>query len=148
MKPGKRRPTTETTPQAPALQPEVRIGFSPGAQSQFDGLPAKVRAGLRRKLHEFGENPALGKPLVGPLQGYHRVTYGRVRAIAMQMIASFADGIVVVHVLWVGLRKAGSSDDAYERAAIAALRAGDPDAHAILEQLLQVEMTADGTADE
>lgn len=136
MKQRKRRTTIATTPQAP-VQPAVRLGFSPGARAQFEGLPEKIKTGLRRKLRDFGQNPGLGKPLVGVLQGYHRITYGRLRTIAMRVVASISDGIVLVHVLWVGQRKEGASDDAYERAAIAALRAGEADAHSALELLLQ-----------
>jgi hypothetical protein len=100
-----------------------------------------VRAGLRRKLRDFGENPAIGKPLIGELQGYHRVTYGRVRAISKalpEVVVTIerADGFIVVFVLEVGPRKDGAPDDPYERAAIAALRSGDRDAQTLLEQVI------------
>jgi hypothetical protein len=134
MKPGKRRQTATT----PAAGPTgtVRVGFSPEAKEAFDALPAKWRDGLRRKLYDFGGNPAIGKPLVGALRGYHRVTYGRVRSIA-EAIAKVADGIVIVHVLYLGLRKEGAADDPYELAAAKAIRSGDPDAIEALEKLVQ-----------
>lgn len=135
----KRRPIA-TTPPATTVG-VVRIGFSPSAKVAFDRLPPKVRVGLRRKLYDFGKNPAIGKPLIGELQGYHRVTYGRVRAISKalpEVVATieFADGRIVVFVLEVGPRKDGALDDPYERAAIAALRSGDRDAQTLLEQLI------------
>jgi mRNA-degrading endonuclease RelE of RelBE toxin-antitoxin system len=120
----------------------VRIGFSADAKAAFDKLPAKVRDGLRRKLRDFGTNQAIGKPLVGALQGYHRVTYGRIRAVA-EVIARVADGIVIVHVLHVGLRKEGSASDPYETAAIEALKRGDPEAIALMETLVHQALHAD-----
>lgn len=131
----KRKPRSRATPEAAAKQ-AVRIGFSSGAAAVFKSLSGKVKAGLRRKLRDFGENPALGKPLVGALKGYHRVTYGRVRTVSMRIVASVVDGIVLVHVLHIGLRKDGAADDPYEVAA-AALARHDPDALAALEELVQ-----------
>jgi mRNA-degrading endonuclease RelE of RelBE toxin-antitoxin system len=122
--------------------PLVRIGFSPDARATFERLPAKVRVGLRRKLREFGINPDVGKPLIGELAGYRRVTYGRLRAISKATrpyavaIAKIEGSIVIVHVLTIGARKEGSGDDPYERAAIAALQAGDDEVGALLEQVL------------
>jgi len=131
----KRRPTTGSPKAVPEAM-RVRIGFSPEAKAAFDKLSTKVREGLRRKLRGFGANQAIGKPLVGALQGYHRVTYGRIRAVA-EVIARVADGIVIVRVLHIGLRKEGSPSDPYETAAIEALKRGDPDAIALLEAMVQ-----------
>lgn len=142
MKQRKRR-TEQASPRATVDQTVVHIGFSPSAHAAFRALSVKERAGLRRKLIDFGLNPAIGKPLVGDLQGYHRVTYGRLRAISKAMpqvvatVTTTVAGIVIVHVLEVGPRKEGSEDDPYERAAIAALNANDVDAHALLEQAVQ-----------
>ncbi len=138
MKPPKRRPTQTTVAAAPPGT--VRIGFSPEAKGAFDKLPAKVQTGLRRKLREFGENQTGAKPLVGALKGYHRVTYGRVRSI-VEAIVKIADGIVIVHVLYLGLRKAGAGDDPYEVAAVKALKRGDPDAVEALKVLVQQLLT-------
>jgi mRNA-degrading endonuclease RelE of RelBE toxin-antitoxin system len=120
----------------PAAPPRaVRVGYSPEARAALDALPRKVRDGLRRKLRDFGTNPAIGKPLVGVLQGYHRVTYGRVRSIA-EVIVRVANDLTIVMVLYVGLRKAGAADDPYEVAAIEALKAQDPDAVAAMEAMI------------
>jgi mRNA-degrading endonuclease RelE of RelBE toxin-antitoxin system len=132
----KRKPRpAATTPEA-VPNGTVRLGFSRGASAVCSKLPAKVQTGLRRKLHDFGENPAIGKPLVGPLQGYHRVSYGRIRTVSMRAVVSVSDGIILVHVLHVGLRKEGAADDAYELAT-SALQRGDAEAIQVLEQLLQ-----------
>jgi len=140
--PPKRRPTASSPPAAPSGAGRVRIGLSAGAKAVFDKLPVKVRDGVRRKLHDFGTNQAIGKPLVGTLQGYHRITYGRIRAVA-EAIARVADGIVIVHVLYVGLRKEGSASDPYETAAIEALKRGDPEAIALMEALVHQALHAD-----
>jgi len=132
----KRKPRpAATTPEA-VTNGTVRLGFSRGASAVFNKLPAKVQTGLRRKLHDFGENPAIGKPLVGPLQGYHRVSYGRIRTVSMRAVVSVSDGIILVHVLHVGIRKEGAADDAYE-VATSALQRGDTEAIHVLEQFLQ-----------
>ena len=126
-------------PQAstPAAGPTgaVRLGFAPDAKAVFEKLPAKVHDGLRRKLRDFGANPAVSKPLVCELQGYYRVTYGRMRSIA-EVVAETAEGVVVVHVVYIGLRKEGSARDPYEVAAMAALQRADPDAVALMETLV------------
>jgi mRNA-degrading endonuclease RelE of RelBE toxin-antitoxin system len=133
----------KTVPAATPQQAVVKIGFSPDARAAFERLPAKVQAGLRRKLREFGLNPAIGKPLIADLKGYHRVTYGRLRAISKAVgpyvvaTAKAEGGIIIVHVLEIGPRKEGSGDDPYERAAIAALQAGDREAQALLERTIQ-----------
>ncbi len=136
MKPPKRRPNA-STPQAVPAPGTVRLGFSDVARADFEKLTTKVQKGLRRKLREFATNPAIGKPLVGELQGYRRVTYGRVRSIA-ELIVKVTDRVVIVHHL--GLRKAGSATDPYEAAAVAALNAGDPDAMAAMEALIHQTM--------
>ncbi len=147
MKNPKRRPA-EATAAAPGA---VRVGFSLEAKGAFDKLPAKVQAGLRRKFREFGENRTGAKPLVGALKGYHRVTYGRVRSI-VEAIVKVADGIVIVHVLYLGLRKAGAGDDPYEVAAVKALKRGDPDAvealKVLVQQLLTGQLPADGEGED
>ena len=134
MKRKPRQATAATTPEA-APTGTVRLGFSRGASTVFGALPAKVQVGVRRKLHEFGENPAIGKPLIGALRGYHRVSYGRIRAVSMRAVVSMTDGIILVHVLHVGLRKEGAADDAYELAT-SAVQQGNAEAIEVLEQLI------------
>ena len=132
----KRKPRPPATTPEAAPKGTVRIGFSRGAAAVFGKLPTKVQVGLRRKLHDFGLDPAIGKPLIDELRGYHRVSYGRIRAVSMRAVVSLVDGITLVHVLHVGLRKEGAADDAYELATTA-LRQGSADAIEVLEQLLQ-----------
>jgi hypothetical protein len=135
----KRKRPVKPPPEGAPLAKEVRLGFSPEARAVFDKLPSKLQDGLRRKLREFGVSPAIGKPLVGELFGYHRITYGRVRSISMRVIASVAKSdVVAVMTLYIGLRKAGSADDPYEIAA-AAVRRRDPDAVHAIELMLQQE---------
>jgi len=114
----------------------IRLGFSPAARAAFDSFSNKVRSGIRRKLRDFGEDPAVGKPLVGALQGYHRITYGRVRTVSLRIIAKVEDDLVIVYVLHIGLRKAGASDDPYE-IATAALARQDREALDVLEALVE-----------
>lgn len=60
------------------------------------------------------------KPLVGPLQGLYRITYGRYRAIYSADAGQTAHGDVVVHVtvriIAVGIRKEGDRKDVYRLA--------------------------------
>ncbi len=140
-----KRPPKAATPEAAPTAGTARIGFSPEARAIFDKLPPKVQTGIRRKLFEFAANPAIGKPLVGPLLGYRRVTYARYRTIAMHLIANVARGVVLVHVVEIGLRKQGSEADPYELA-IESLRRGDADAQEALELLVQ-ELQAQDSPD-
>jgi mRNA-degrading endonuclease RelE of RelBE toxin-antitoxin system len=127
----------------PKPQAIARLGFSPDARAAFDRLSEKVRIGLRRKLRELGTNPALGKPLVGDLKGYYRITYGCLRAISKVLApdaattAAVNSDIVIMHVLYIGPRKEGSAGDPYERAAIAALQEGDRAALELLDQIIR-----------
>lgn len=123
---------------------KARIGFAPEARAVFDKLPPKVQAGIRRKLHDFAKNPTVGKPLVGSLHGYRRITYARYRTIAMHLVANLVRGAVLVHVVEIGLRKQGSQDDPYELA-IGSLRRGDTDAQEALELFVQDLQKLDST---
>jgi mRNA-degrading endonuclease RelE of RelBE toxin-antitoxin system len=128
---------------AAAASKAVRLGYSQLAFEFFEKLPAKTQLALERKLRTFGENPAIGKALSKELFGYYRVTVGRIRAIAASSAASsieavlkIENGIVVVYVLYIGQRKAGSKDDPYERA-VQALARGDIDAIEVLRRLVE-----------
>jgi len=134
MKPRKPPATKASQPSSPVNA--VRLGFSQDAQAVYDLLPPKVQSGLDAKLREFGKNPNVGKPLIKTLSGYHRVTYGRIRAISIRSIASVSAGIVVVQTLTIGQRKEGSKNDPYELAT-AALRKRDPEVISALEILVQ-----------
>jgi mRNA-degrading endonuclease RelE of RelBE toxin-antitoxin system len=121
----------------------VRLGYSQAAFEFFEKLPTKTQEALERKLRTFGENPAIGKALSKELFGYYRVTVGRIRAIAassasssIEAILKIENEIVVVYVLSIGQRKAGSKGDPYERTAQALAR-GDSDAIEILRRLVE-----------
>jgi|GEM_PF-5545060 mRNA-degrading endonuclease RelE of RelBE toxin-antitoxin system len=131
MPPPKRRRSQNPIPSA-APKGAARLAFSRAALAEFKKLPEKVQMGLRRKLLDFGITPAIGKPLVGSLKGYHRVTYGRLRTIAT-VSEKAADGAMVVVALHIGLRKEGSQNDPYEVAAAKALKGDDAEARAALE---------------
>jgi mRNA-degrading endonuclease RelE of RelBE toxin-antitoxin system len=140
----KRRPPKAATvpPPSAGASVVVQIGWAPNAREAFDRLPAKAQAGIRRKLEDFGAAGA-GKPLVRGLKGFQRVTYGRLRCIATR-----ADGpIILVYVLEVGLRKAGSDDDAYELAR-RALDSGDPEIVEALNELATGFLSGDVKLDE
>ena len=134
MKP-KRKPRSTASKATPKKNGAVRIGYDREAQAVFDALPAKVQEGLDRKLRDFAANPGLGKPLVGDLLGYHRVLYGRIRTVSLRATAKVVDGLVVVFVLEVGLRKEGSREDPYVLAR-RALKRGDVDAQHAVELIV------------
>jgi hypothetical protein len=120
----------------------VKIGWAPDARAVFDRLSAKAQAGLREKLEDFGRT-GVGKPLVRELKGFTRVTYGRVRCIAKR-----AEGaMIMVYVLEVGLRKARSDDDAYERAT-KALASRDPEIIDALNEMTAGFLAGDINIDE
>ncbi len=87
---------------------KVRIGFVRSADNEFKRLSAKIQKGLLSKLKAVALKPSLAKPLIGPLHGCCRVTYGRLRCVVR-----LADGMAVVLVMVVAQRKAGAKDDAY-----------------------------------
>jgi mRNA-degrading endonuclease RelE of RelBE toxin-antitoxin system len=119
MKP-KRSAKTGAKPevQTPKTTPAIRIGWDQEAKDAFDRLPRKVQKGLRRKLRDYAENPAIAKPLIEELQAWDRVTYARYRCITRRV-----EGVlIVVYVLQVALRKDGAQDDPYEIAAAALAR--------------------------
>lgn len=92
----------------PQTKRKARVGFVRSADANFQKLDEKTRGGLTKKLHAAALNPDLAKPLVGPLKGCRRVTYGRVRAIVR-----IAEGVAVALVVAVADRKAGSGEDPY-----------------------------------
>jgi len=75
----------------------------------FQSLSVKEQTGLRAKWKALGENRSLAKPLQGELQGYYRVTYGRIRSV-VRMDKEHP----VLFVAFIGLRREGSTDDVYE----------------------------------
>lgn len=102
-------------------QTRVSIQWTDTAKASLKRLPKKAREGLLDKADELiasGDPEAVHKPLVGPLAGYRRITYGqRYRAIYRVDREELASGdvllrIVVTFVL-AGLRKDGDKKDVY-----------------------------------
>lgn len=101
----------------------TRIVWTETAVRCLEKLPRKVRAGLIAKADELEgcDNPdAVHKPLVGPLAGHHRITYGRYRAIYKVVREELANGDVLytatVYFIAAGIRKEHSKDDVYRLA--------------------------------
>jgi mRNA-degrading endonuclease RelE of RelBE toxin-antitoxin system len=146
------KPKTRPESIASAAAPKtVRLGYSVSADEFYKRLPAKTQAALDRKLRAFGENLSIGKPLAKELIGFYRVTVGRIRAIAassasssIEAVLKLENGIVIVYVLHIGQRKAGSKDDPYDRA-VQALARGDSDAIEVMRLLVE-QVKAKGPA--
>ena len=100
--------------------PKAKLVFSQTADRQFRRLPVAAQNGLKNKLRDYAFNPEIGKPLTGALQGFDRITNGRVRAIAK---ASFDAPIAVIVV--VAIRKEGDRDDVYALALAAVEKGGE-----------------------
>jgi hypothetical protein len=113
----------------------IRLAFAPPARAAFEAFSNAVRAGIRRRLREFGEKPAIGKPLIGLLDGYHRLSYGPARAASLRIVARVDGNTVFVCAIHIGLRKANALDDPYDIAS-SALAHEDHDAVAVLEALV------------
>jgi mRNA interferase RelE/StbE len=101
----------------------VSIQWTETAMAALAKLPPKVRRGLLDKaneLRQIDDPAAVHKPLVGPLQGYHRICYSRYRAIYCVDRERLAGGGVVerITVLFVaaGVRKEGDKNDIYHLA--------------------------------
>ena len=102
------------------MERRVTIQWTDTAKAQLAQLPPKVRRGLLSKagnLRRADDARSAGKPLVGPLLGYYRITYGRYRAIYEVKEEKIANGAVLVHVricfLAAGKRKARDKKDIY-----------------------------------
>lgn len=100
--------------------PKVRIYWTETAKQSLKKLPSKVRRGLLEKADGLATSTdprAAHKPLVGPLSGCYRITYGRYRAI--YTVRDDADGVsltFVVIFVAAGIRREHSKDDIYRLA--------------------------------
>ena len=98
---------------------DVSIQWTETAKSQIADLPAKVGKGIIKKIGALrdADPRRVGKPLVGPLQGCRRITYGRYRALFSVEEQPLADGDVLlrvtVRVVAVGIRKEHDKHDVY-----------------------------------
>ena len=97
------------------------IQWTETARQQLAAATKKVRQGLLKKadsLKTCADPKKAHKPLVGPLQGYYRITYSRYRAIYSVEEEELASGDVLVYVrirfLAVGIRKERDRKDIYE----------------------------------
>lgn len=102
------------------MERRVVIQWTDTAKNQLAKLPKKVRRGLLDKageLRNVADPRKVYKPLVGPLQGYYRITYGRCRAIYAVKEDHLPSGDVLVYVrvifIAVGQRKERDRKDVY-----------------------------------
>lgn len=102
------------------MQRRVIVQWTDTAKKQLAALPRKVRRGLLDKagaLRECGDPRETHKPLVGPLQGYYRITYARYRAVYSACEEQITSGDVLVYVrvifVAVGKRKERDAKDIY-----------------------------------
>ncbi|MCW5776026.1 MAG: hypothetical protein KIS87_06280 [Phycisphaeraceae bacterium] len=98
----------------------VRILWTTTARACLRALPTKVRRGLLEKadeLYECDDPRRVHKPLVGPLAGCYRITYGRYRAVYTVEEGAMKGGKseVVVTIIFIaaGIRRERSRDDVY-----------------------------------
>ncbi len=101
----------------------IRIVWTHTARECLRKLPRKVSKGLVEKasqLEECEDPRTVHKPLVGPLQGHFRITYGRYRAIYKVIEEELANGdmltTITVCFIAAGKRSERSRDDIYRLA--------------------------------
>lgn len=98
----------------------VTIQWTKTARELLLEMPKKEARGIYRKIGELSDSDPrqAGKPLVGPFQGYRRVTYGRYRAIFRVDEEKLASGDallqVKVTVVATGIRKEHDKKDVYK----------------------------------
>ena len=102
------------------MERRIAIRWTETALNALRQLPRKAARGLLSKaddLRDCTDPRTAHKPLLGPLQGCYRITYGRYRAIYKVEEEQVADGEVVIHVeVWfiaAGIRKARDRRDIY-----------------------------------
>ncbi len=114
----------------------VRVQWTQTALKSLRKLPKKVQRGLLEKADELTQGDpreAHKQPLVGPLQGCYRITYGRYRAIYRVNEQRKAGGGSLLHlkVLFIvaGIRKEHDKNDIYRIAEKLMRFLSDEDAH-------------------
>lgn len=102
------------------MKGRVVIKWTDTAKKQLAQLPPKVRKGLLNKADalEHCEDPRRAhKPLVGPLEGYYRMTYARYRAVYSVQDDELVSGDVIVNIevrfIACGQRKERDKNDIY-----------------------------------
>ncbi len=103
------------------MERRVTIQWTDTAKKQLSALPLKVRRGLLEKagrLRDCSDPKSANKPLVGPLEGFYRITYARYRAIYCVDEEKLASGDVYVRVkiyfVAAGKRKERDRKDIYK----------------------------------
>lgn len=100
----------------------VRIQWTETALEALRRLAKKVRIGLLEKADELihCDPRVVHKPLTGPLQGCHRITYGRYRAIYRVDQEGKSGGRTTLRLLVLfiaaGIRKRHDKNDIYRLA--------------------------------
>ena len=99
----------------------VVIQWTETAKRCLEKLPLKVRRGFLKKadeLYECSDPRRVHKPLVGPLQGYFRITFGRYCAIYTVHEERQPNGKVTLRIMVrfvaAGMRKEGDQKDVYQ----------------------------------
>ena len=89
-----------------------RVLVTETAQRQLQRITdSRIREDIAKRLDWLCEDPlAVGKPLVGPLAGYYRITAGGDRYRVLYTVDQDA---VIVLVVLVGIRKEGDRKDIY-----------------------------------
>ena len=102
------------------MERRITIQWTDTAKKQLAELDKKVRKGLLDKasgLTECSDPKSAYRALVGPLQGYYRITYGRFRAVYCVHEEQLASGDILVHIkinfIAVGKRKEHDRQDIY-----------------------------------
>ena len=103
------------------MERRVTIQWTDTAKEQLAALPLKVRRGLLKKasgLRDCSDPKSAYKPLVGPLEGYYRITYARYRAIYCVDEDKLASGDVYfrvkIYFVAAGKRKERDRKDIYK----------------------------------
>jgi mRNA interferase RelE/StbE len=98
----------------------VEVFWTATARDALRRLPKRVQQGLLSKVDELRTPDAwrLHKPLIGPLQGFRRLSYARYRAVYSVTEHKQPDGKIVIRivitVVAVGIRKQRSKEDIYQ----------------------------------
>jgi len=82
------------------------------ATQMIKSVEATARSQIIRKIEQLKDEPTLmGKPLLGPLQGFRTV---RAAGQRYRIVYRVEDTEIVVIVVAIGIRKAGDKKDIYE----------------------------------
>jgi len=92
-----------------------RVDVAETAANQIAAIrERRIQKQILTRIRELDHDPEKqGKALVGPLLGYYSVRAAEQR---YRIIYTVDRGVVTVHVVAVGIRRAGAHDDVYELA--------------------------------